>query len=57
MILGFPYIYYHGPDKSKLFRAWEKYYDGLSYNKKLKKVHERVRKGKFPNPSGKQTKP
>jgi hypothetical protein len=38
-------------DKSKLYRAWEKYYTdmGLSANKMLKKVHERVRKGKFPN--------
>jgi hypothetical protein len=38
-------------DKSKLYNAWTKYYNnmGLSYNKMLIKVHQRVKKGKFPN--------
>jgi hypothetical protein len=41
---------YYYTDLSKLYRAWENYYTqmGLSYNKKLKKVIERVRKRKFP---------
>lgn len=51
MILGFPYIYNEGPDKSKLFRAWEKHYEHLSYNKKLKMVHKKVRIGKMPAPA------
>ena len=46
MIAFMPYS--EGPDRSKLNRAWEKYYEGLPYNKKLHKVRERVRKGKIP---------
>ncbi len=42
--------YDYGPNLSKLHRAWEKYYDdmGLAAMKKLSKVCERVRRGKFP---------
>lgn len=45
-----PVISCYSLDKSKLFRAWGKYYDdmGLAYNKRNKKVYERVTKGKFP---------
>jgi archaellum component FlaF (FlaF/FlaG flagellin family) len=37
-------------DKSKLYHAWEKYYNnmGLAYNKLNHKVYQRVQKGKFP---------
>ena len=47
MEIKFDYDY---PDNGKLYKAWEKYYNkiGLSYNKKMKKVFERVSKGKYP---------
>jgi hypothetical protein len=38
-------------DRSKLAKAWRTHYDnmGLAYNKREKKVIERVRRGKMPN--------
>lgn len=48
MILGVDYLYYYGPDKSRLYEAWNKYYAHLSYNKRLKIVYNKVLKGKMP---------
>jgi hypothetical protein len=43
---------YDYQDKSQLYRAWEKYYDHVSYKKKLGLVLNRVRIGKFPKEKG-----
>ena len=38
-------------DISELHKAWNEYYTqmGLAYNKLQHKVHQRCKKGKFPN--------
>jgi len=49
MLVGLDMLYYH-EDLSPLYKAWRNYYDkmGLAYNKRERKVIERVRKRKFP---------
>ena len=47
--MGCGFVYYYGtPVDAKLRQAWEKYYENLSWMRKMKKVNERVRKGKMP---------
>lgn len=47
--MGDSRIYFY-VDKSKLFRAWEKYYKPfkLGNMKQIKLIHAKVRKGKLP---------